>query len=98
MLVGDELLKTVKLSLSILDSASDGIITQKIAEAADYLKSRGVSETQLATPTGTAAITLYVNDFWIVGGKAEESPAFWSHLSALYSNSRAEELKDGTTA
>lgn len=94
MATPDELLKKVKLSLSILDDSSDDVIRQKIAEAADYLKSQGVSAAQIGTDLGAAAITLYVNDFWSVGGKIEESPAFWNLVSRLYSNSRADDSEE----
>lgn len=87
MAITDELLNTVKLSLSILDNSSDAVIRQKIVEAIEYLKSQGVSDNQIQTDLATAAITLYVNDFWTVGGKIEESPAFWNLVSRLYSNS-----------
>lgn len=92
MAITDELLNTVKLSLSILDNSSDAVIRQKIVEAIDYLKAQGVSDNQMQTDLATAAITLYVNDFWTVGGKIEESPAFWNLVSRLYSNSRAEDI------
>ena len=87
------LLSKIKLSLSILDNAADDIIRQKINEARDYLKSLGISFRQINSDLGTTAITLYVNDFWTVGGKIEESPAFWTVTSRLYSNSRADETE-----
>lgn len=98
MAVNDELLRKVKLSMSILDNSSDEIIRQKIASAKDYLKGQGVSDNQLDTnEMAVEAISLYVNDFWTVGGKVESSPAFWDLVSKLYSNSIAEVLRNATT-
>ena len=86
-----DLLKKVKISLGIADDYSDEVLKQKILEARAYIAANGVSEGQLSTELGTAAVVAYVNDTWVIGGEIKFSSALPILLSLLYTQSRVDE-------
>lgn len=81
-----ELLIECKKGLNIpaLNTAFDGVLTQKLLAVKSFMKHAGVTESMLLDDLAVSAIVLGVTDIWnLEGGEIKFSPVFYTLLSQL---------------
>ncbi|NBI31035.1 phage gp6-like head-tail connector protein [Chengkuizengella sp. YPA3-1-1] len=85
-MTNEELLIECKigLSISLQDSAQDGILNQKLLAVKSYMKNAGVSEEKMNDDLAVGVIVMGVTDLWqMESGVVRFSPAFNTLLTQL---------------
>lgn len=84
MINNENLLDKVKKGLSISGEYTDDTLMTKVIAVKGFILNAGVSETNLETELGMAALTVGVNDLWnLTPGEVKFSPAFSILLTQL---------------